>query len=400
VGTAVAKAESILKRRTFCRTSVLASGAVLSGFDLASAWGQSVQRAGQAAAKEVVEFANEGHAQMDAEFGEELDGRLYTNLSRLGTGNVTSPNLITPVEKFYVRTRASKLLPEAAGWTVNIGGLVEKPARLKISELRTSAKAMGSHVMECAGNTRAAHFGMISAGEWSGVALRKLVEAAGPKSEATRVLVSGFDQYVANSVTSTPGASWIFALDEIFAANAFLATSLNGKPLTRDHGAPVRLVVPGWYGCTCIKWVDEISLVDDEERATSQMLEYAGRTHQNGAPELAKDYVPARIEHAAMPVRVERWRTAGKVRYRVVGLLWGGSEPVKRLGIRFNPEEEFVDVDALPGSQTGPWTLWSHEWKPAAAGMYTIRLAIQGAAKQPKRLESGYYARSVEIAEV
>jgi hypothetical protein len=261
-------------------------------------------------------------------------------------------------------------------------------------------KRLGLQLMECAGNTRAAHFGMISVGDWDGIPVSEILADAKPKSAAMGLFVSGFDRYVGNSVTSTPGASWIFGRDELSKSKAFLATQLNGRPLSRDHGAPIRLVVPGWYGCTCIKWVDQISLVDDSALPSSQMLEYATRTHQIGSPALAKDFLPARIDHAAMPVRVEKWQVGGKLRYRVVGILWGGAESVLTLGIRFNPEEEYVPVDSLPAAQAGPWTLWSHGWSPTAKGTYTIRLAIIEPPAHPKRLESGYYARSVEITEV
>lgn len=371
-----------------------------------------------------VEFAGEGTAQMDSAFGDELDGRLFTSLS-----GMNEKELVTPEERFYVRTRASKLLLPEAGWKITIGGMVEggskerdseasrqdapadsgvKPllqqarhqGAMTIAELRATAKPLGLHLLECAGNTRAAHFGMISVGEWAGVPLGDVLGKVRPAKAATRVLVSGFDRYAERSVTSTPGASWIFTFEDLKIATAFLATELNGKPLSKDHGAPVRLVVPGWYGCTCIKWVNEITLVDDAAEATSQMQEYAGRTHQNGVPRLAKDFLPARIEHAAMPIRVEQWADGGKVFYRVVGILWGGSRQVERLGIRFNPEEEYVPVEHLPVPQTSPWTLWSHTWRPSERGTYTIRLAVLEPELHPKRLESGYYARSVVIEEI
>src|SRR6185436_10905211 len=134
---------------------------------------------------------------------------------------------------------------------------------------------------------------------------------------ATRVLVSGFDDHSQPSTHSTAGASWIFTLAELAETGAFLATRMNGEPLPRDHGFPLRLVVPGWYGCTCIKWVDAISFVDDDALATSQMQEFASRTMQNGMPALARDYLPAEIDQAAMPVRVEEWNVGGRLAYRV-----------------------------------------------------------------------------------
>jgi len=342
-----------------------------------------------------LEFLNEGPVEMDTAFGNELDGRLYTSLASLN-----ETELVTPLERFYVRTRASLLLPKLETWMIGVDGLVAEPRKLEITELEAEARGLGLHLMECAGNTRAAHFGMISVGDWAGIPISAILTSPKPKPSATQVLISGFDRYVASSITSTPGASWIFKLDDLLSSNAFLATQLGSKPLPRDHGAPIRLVVPGWYGCSCIKWVDRISLLDDSAESTSQMLEYATRTHQKGSPRLAKDFLPARIDHAAMPIRVEKWLVGEKIRYRIVGLLWGGSRPIKTLGIRCNPEEDYVAVDSLPAEQTAPWTLWSHGWAPAAQGTYTIRLAIKDQELHPKRLESGYYARSVEITEV
>jgi hypothetical protein len=98
-----------------------------------------------------------------------------------------------------------------------------------------------------------------------------------------------------------------------------------------------------------------------------------------------------------MPIRVEKWLVNERVKYRVVGILWGGSGSIQSLGIRFNPEEDFVLVDSLPSPQTRPWTIWSHTWNPKVPGRYTIRLALLKPELHPKRLDSGYYARSVEI---
>src|ERR1700674_2708645 len=104
------------------------------------------------------------------------------------------------------------------------------------------------------------------------------------------------------------------------------------------------------------------------------MQEFAVRMHQQGSPKLARDYQPATIDLAALPVRIEKWRVAGKIKYRVLGILWGGREPARRLEIRFNPEENYVPVDSLNQSKNDPWTIWSHAWRPAAPGSYLIRL--------------------------
>ena len=342
-----------------------------------------------------LDFIHESSAPLNTLQGSELDGRLNSDLS-----SVEAQSPITPVKNFYVRTRASELLPDPATWQLKIGGLVEQPIRLEIEALRKTAKPMGVHVMECAGNVRLARFGLLSTGNWTGVPVSEILDKAKTKSASSPVLISGFDRYAKESKTSVPGASWVFTRQQLEKAGAFLATELNGQPLTRDHGAPVRLVVPGWYGCTCIKWVNEIAFVGEEAEATSQMQEYAARTMQKGVPQQARDYQPAVIEQAAMPIRVEKWRVAGKIRCRVVGIAWGGTEPVKVLQIRFNPEEDYVPVDNFHQIKNDPWTFWTHDWWPKTPGTYAIRLSVKEPVIQARRLDSGYYVRSVEITDL
>ena len=342
-----------------------------------------------------LDFVNESPVPLSIPQGSELDGRLYSDLSTL-----EPQDPITPTGKFYIRTRASQLLPDPASWQVKLGGIVDRPMNLGIESLRKAAKPMGAHLMECAGNVRLAHFGLLSVGDWAGVPLAEILDKAKAKSPAARVLVSGFDQYAEISRTSVPGASWVFSREQLDKAGAFLATELNGQPLTKDHGAPVRLVVPSWYGCACIKWVNEITLVGEVVESTSQMREYAARTQQKGVPLLAKDFQPAVIEQAATPIRIEKWNVAGKIKYRVVGIAWGGSQPVKMLQIRFNPEENYVPVDNFHQVTNDPWTFWTHDWSPNTPGTYAIRLSVKEPAVQARRLDSGYYVRSVEITEI
>jgi hypothetical protein len=101
-----------------------------------------------------------------------------------------------------------------------------------------------------------------------------------------------------------------------------------------------------------------------------------------------------------MPIRVEKWIVAGKLKYRVVGILWGGSQVVKMLQICFSPGGRCVPVDRFCQRVTDPWTIWSHDWSPQAPGVYKIRLAVTDPPVKATKLDSGYYARSIEITEV
>jgi DMSO/TMAO reductase YedYZ molybdopterin-dependent catalytic subunit len=343
----------------------------------------------------VVPFSEEGRPPMGETIGTELDGRLFTDLSTL-----TPENPVTAADHFFIRTRASKLLDTSNPWTIHVGGVIEKAMTISAEVLAKKARPMGIHLMECSGNTRSAHFGMMSVAAWDGVPLQEILETAKPQAPGVRVLVSGFDRYQEESMTSEPGASWIFRPDQLFSSHAFLATKMNGQPLRADHGAPVRLVVPGWYGCVCVKWVNQIEFVSEDAPATSQMREYAGRTMQTGVPSRARDYQPAIVDIAAMPTRIEKWLVRGKIRYRVNGIQWGGLMPSRGIEIRFDAGEGFSPLASIRSSATDSWSFWSHEWSPARTGKFTIRLRLNAANTDARRLNSGYYDRSVEIAEI
>jgi DMSO/TMAO reductase YedYZ molybdopterin-dependent catalytic subunit len=336
--------------------------------------------------------------QLEVANGIGLNGRLYTDLSKLAPDA-----LVTPTEHYYIRTRVPDRLDPTPPWKIAVGGLVKAPLDLTLDGLAAHVKTgLGPFVMECSGNGAFAAFGMLSAASWSGVPLSDLLALVAVEPSATRVLISGFDEYSAPApANSTPGASWIFTFAELDAAGAFLATEMNGAPLPSDHGFPVRLMVPNWYGCCCVKWVNQITLVDDTAPATSQMQEYAGRTHQTGIPTLARDYRAATIDQAAMPVRIEKWRVGGAIAYRVVGIMWGGYQVTDKLAIRFGPNEAYVPVDVCPKQSTNEtWTLWSHRWLPTSAGSYAIDLHVDDPASPTKRLDAGFYRRTLAITEV
>jgi DMSO/TMAO reductase YedYZ molybdopterin-dependent catalytic subunit len=320
-----------------------------------------------------------------------LDARLFTDVSAL-----TPDTLTTPTPEVFVRTAASGRLREVPPtWDVSIGGA--DGFRLSAAELAAAAQPMGRHLIECAGNSNPENFGLMSAVEWSGVPLARVLDRVPRPGPAAAVLVSGLDDDT-TSVRSVPGASWILTPAAIEQRAPFLAVGMNGRPLTPDHGAPVRLVVPGWYGCAWIKWVNEIRWVGADEPATSQMREYASRTHQNGRPTLASDYAAPAIDTAAMPIRVEQRRVGGRVEYRVVGVIWGGTRVVDQLVIRFGTRDPGTPFAVCPAPRSHhAWSLWTYRWRPESPGYYDITLRPADASVPARRLDLAFYVRRVRI---
>jgi DMSO/TMAO reductase YedYZ molybdopterin-dependent catalytic subunit len=161
------------------------------------------------------------------------------------------------------------------------------------------------------------------------------------------------------------------------------------------------LVVPGWYGCSWIKWVNEIRLVGPDAPVTGQMIEFSLRTHQRAVPTLARDYEAPAIDLAAMPIRVEKRRVDGRLTYRVVGIVWGGQRTVDRLMIRFRAGDTPQPFQLCPAPrQHQTWSLWEYHWQPSSPGLYTIALSAADASIRTRRLDVSFYVRRVYVEEV
>jgi DMSO/TMAO reductase YedYZ molybdopterin-dependent catalytic subunit len=328
--------------------------------------------------------------------GPGLDARLMTDLSKLQPGR-----LITPNAQAYIRTeRPAAVAAHQGPWIIRGSGLLDRPATVSFGSLMKRIRPMGAHLFECSGNSNPANFGLMSVAEWRGVPLADMISMLRPSPRATAVLVSGVDPDLPSTL-SVNGASWVMPLASLDRLGAFLAVTMNGDPLPHDHGFPLRLAVPGWYGCAWIKWVDEIRFVDDSEPATSQMREFAARTHQTAVHDLAREYAPPSIQTAATVIRVEKRAVAGGLEYRVAGIVWGGERPVSRLAIRFGDNDSWKEFDVCPAPATpAVWSLWTYRWKPAAPGTYSIALRVPDSTVPQRRLDMGYYVRNVRIDEV
>lgn len=326
-----------------------------------------------------------GDRPLEEVYGEGLDARRLVDLEALGP-----ETLVQPPERFYLRTAApAGLDPDT--WEIRLGGRVAEVRTLGIDEILARVEPIGRLHLECSGNSDAGRFGLMSAGDFAGVPLAWILDQVSPNADASAIRVTGRDEHPP-STGSVAGAAWVFRPEEL--ADAWLVTHQDGEPIPADHGRPVRLLVPGWYGCACVKWVEEIAWVGDDEPATSQMREFASRTHQDGAPELARDYAPAETACSAVAVRVEAWEIDGERVLRVVGVVWGGRRQPDALRLLLDGED-LGPVRLCDREHAQTWGLWEAFLPPGASGIVTLRLEADGVPA--RRLDSGHYARVVDL---
>ena len=340
-------------------------------------------------------FVNEGAASV-AKTGTGLDARTRIDLSTLG-----SERLDVGADAFFVRTERPDRLPQGEPRELRLGGLVERELAIPTSELVALARPMGVHLLECSGNTKDGAFGLISATAWDGVPLSEVLGRITPRSTLpeARVLVGGFDDHsqASQGGRSTAGASWVFSRADLAKAGAFLATGMGGKALLPDHGSPIRLMVPNFFGCACIKWLDRIDLVPDDAPATEHMKEFAARTHQHVAFDLARQYSAPIVEAAALCIRAEHRRVGGKVRLFLRGIVWGGTKPTELMRLFLDEAPGDPLFVKTPAASATTWGIWEYTGPALAPGLHSVRLGIEPIGTPQRRLDLGWYTRVFEV---
>ncbi len=165
---------------------------------------------------------------------------------------------ITAVEHFFVRCHTMVPQVELPGWKLEIAGLVDHPLTLTVADLKKLPRAELVSALECAGNGRAFYqprvagaqwrFGSVGNARWTGVRLKDVLEKAGVKPAATQLL-DGADV----PLGKMPKFQRTLAVGKAMHPDTLLAWEMNGKPLTADHGFPLRVIAPGWAGDSWVK---------------------------------------------------------------------------------------------------------------------------------------------------
>ena len=176
---------------------------------------------------------------------------------------------LTPAGLHYLLIHYDVPVVDAAAWRLEVGGLVAQPLSLSLDELRSLPAAEHAVTMECAGNGRARLSPRpisqpwlseaVGTARWRGVPLAAVLERAGLAEDAVEIVFTGLDRGIEGDEEQSYQRS--LGLHDALMPHVLLAYEMNGEPLPPQHGFPLRLLVPGWYGMTSVKWLAAIEVV-------------------------------------------------------------------------------------------------------------------------------------------
>jgi sulfane dehydrogenase subunit SoxC len=189
---------------------------------------------------------------------------------------------ITPIGMHYLLIHFDIPQVDPAAYELSVKGRVRNPLKLSLEDIRARPKVTMPVMMECGGNGRAHlsprpvsapwHDEAVGCAEWTGTSLQPILEEAGLMDDAVEILFSGYDRGIDQGVEHDYERS--LTVEDALREEVILAYEMNGVPLSPQHGSPLRLVVPDWYGMASVKWLKEIRALEEPFEGVQQALTY------------------------------------------------------------------------------------------------------------------------------
>lgn len=267
---------------------------------------------------------------------------------------------------------------DASTWRLEVTGKVGRSLSLSMDDLRARPSRTIAVTMECAGNGRIRMPGRIKSqpwyqegvatAEWTGTPLFAVLEEAGLEPDAIELVFTGADHGVQKTVEHDYARS--LTIDDAMRPEVLLTYAMNGRPLEPQHGAPLRLVVPGWYGMTNVKWLRSIEAVTKPFDGYQQVVAYRVQKSEDDPGEPAK---LIKVRALMVPPGFADFssdsRTVDAGPVKIFGRAWSGVGPIARVEVGVDGEWQKAEL----GPELGPfaWRSWSWNWH-AEAGEHIL----------------------------
>jgi len=280
----------------------------------------------------------------------------------------------TPADEFFTTQHHGHPQVDGASFLLEVSGLVDHPQKLSLDALRGLGETDLVAGFECSGNSPRIMQGLASNARWTGVPLRTVLERAGVQKNAREVVFFGTDSAEEEvefrgrkyKVEQQYGRS--IAVDQAMSPEPFLATAMNGKPLTVHQGFPLRLIMPGWYGAPNVKWLAQVHVQQDP-----YLGKYQARWYRTLRGEMVGDemkWTETAITHMRLKSVVARVTRHGDS-HRILGFVLNDGTPLESVEVRID-EGPWQAASVDPAQSQYAWKLFTLEWKGATPGEHTL----------------------------
>jgi sulfane dehydrogenase subunit SoxC len=283
---------------------------------------------------------------------------------------------------------------EPAHWRLGLTGLFDRTLELAMDELKAMPSTTQRVTLECAGNGRGQVSPRypsvpwleegVSTAEWTGVPLAAVLRRAGVRPQAKDIVFRGTDRGFERGLEHEFARS--LTPEAAMREEVLLAYAMNGAPLPPQHGAPLRLVVPGWYGMASVKWLASIEAID---RPFDGLQQASGYHFRRVAGEKGEPCTRMRVNSLMAPPGIPdfytRKRTVAAGSVQIGGRAWSGSAAIVRVEFGVDGQWQDATVEAPPGSHA--WQRWSAVWE-ARPGEHELACRATDATGERQPLEA------------
>lgn len=306
---------------------------------------------------------------------------------------------VTPIGLHYLLIHYDIPYLDPDAWQLTVDGHVERPFTLRLDDLRARPAVTRRVTLECAGNGRARLTPRpvsqpwldeaVGTAEWTGTPLAAVLGEAGVRDGAVDVAFTGADHGVERGVEQDYQRGLPVA--EAMGDDVLLVYAMNGQPLPPQHGAPVRLLVPGWYGMAHVKWLVGIRVLDVPfdgfQNATAYRLVHD--PDEPGAP-VTRMQPKALVLPPGFPDFQSRTRVVDRGVHELTGRAWSGHGAVVRVEVSVDGGKTWAEAEVGPAADRYAWQPWAWRWTVDAPGRYELCARATDAAGNVQPVEQAW----------
>jgi sulfane dehydrogenase subunit SoxC len=283
---------------------------------------------------------------------------------------------VTPIGLHYLLVHYDIPAVDPSAWRLRLDGHVEREVTLDLDAVRARPRETLRVTLECAGNGRARLLPRpvsqpwlseaVGTAEWTGTRLADLLAESGPRAGAVDVVFTGADHGIERGVEQDYSRGLPFPA--AMGSDLLLAYEMNGQPLPPQHGAPVRLVAPGWYGMAHVKWLQRITVLDQPFDGFQNVTAYRDTQGDEPGEPVTLIRPRALMVPPGFPDFMSRDRIVDTGEHELQGRAWSGWAPVARVEVSPDGGATWADAALEPPEGRWAWRRWSFRWAADTPG--------------------------------